>query len=203
MAEVYGYAERVCVWLGAKAWDDQTVFDRSDYERKCERYEVIEAAKLVEMPPSQSWLLNQFEDILKQYNEHMSEQTSFNLAHLSPTWKRVMEKVLKSVRDSRYKVGRGNWVWKADTAFNQIFWRSCWIVQEVVAAAKVTVRLGSFAIEWEDIPEARLLYEFLDAPSGNERARRLQDIRVTGAVGPHPFHLGWAAVETLQQLRKR
>jgi hypothetical protein len=68
----------------------------------------------------------------------------------------------------------------------------------------VTVRLGSFTIDWEDIPDVRPLYEFLNCPSRElARYQRIGETRITGVPSTHPFHLGWAAVETLQQLRKQ
>jgi hypothetical protein len=196
MTEVYGSAEQVCVWLGAKTGGDQTFNDRFD---SIEESEV--GLTILEAPSD----VPAFSAAMTQYREYLSLEAPVILPHLSPLWKRAMEKVLKIIRDNYYKRRRGNWVWKGDTIFNQRFWRSCWIVQEVVVAAEVTVRLGDFRITWEDIPDVREFYEFLDYP-GNciARPRRIGDTRITGSNRKfHPFHLGWAAVETLQKLRKR
>jgi hypothetical protein len=202
MTEVYGSAEQVCVWIGSYPRGVQYVRDGSNHiegdkiPRKVERIRFEDE--------NDAMYLAQFSEALAQYEKYISEGTWIDLHHLSPLWKRGMEKVLKSVRDARSRERRGNWIWKAETIFNQIFWRSCWIVQEVLVAAKVTVRLGSFTIDWKDIPDVRPLYEFLNCPTrALARYQRIGEARITGVPSTHPFHLGWAAVETLQQLRKR
>jgi hypothetical protein len=203
MTEVYGSARQVCVWLGAKALGEEEVNERSDPVQDDERYQEIKPVRRLERP-SDAFYLAEFSKALIQYEKYKFEGTSIDLHHLSPLWKRGMEKVLNSVRDARSRERRGNWIWKAETIFNQIFWRSCWIVQEVLVAANVTVQLGSFTIDWEDIPDVRLLYEFLYCPLRRLAGyQRMGETRITGVPSTHPFHLGWAGVETLQQLRKR
>jgi hypothetical protein len=203
MTEVYGSAKQVYVWLGAEPLSEQEDSDRSDHIQDDEGHQEVDQIRFKERH-SDAMYLAQFREALTQYDKYISERTWIDLHHLSPLWKQGMEKVLKSVRDARYRERRGNWIWKVETIFNQIFWRSCWIVQEVLVAAKVTVRLGSVTIDWEDIPEVRPLYEFLNCPSRKlARYQRIGETRITGIPSTHPFHLGWAAVETLQQLRKR
>ena len=203
MTEVYGSAEQVCVWLGATTGGDQTFHDRSHDRREC--IEEPEEGMPLLAASSEIEYLRPFSEAITQYREYLSQGATVIPPHLSPLWKIAIEKVLKFIRLDRYKRRRGNWVRKGDTIFNQRFWRSCWIVQEVVVAAEVTVRLGGFRITWEDIPDVRELYEFLDGPVNcYARPRRISETRITWS-GPkvRPFHLGWAAVETLQQLRKR
>jgi len=92
-----------------------------------------------------------------------------------------------------------------DAVFDRRFWKGSWIVQEVVVVAKeVIVRLGDEEIDWDDIADVRQLYDLRAPPTLEDYvAIRVSDMRITGGIGPYPFHLGWAAVETLQYLRKK
>ncbi|KAE9366521.1 hypothetical protein N431DRAFT_471571 [Stipitochalara longipes BDJ] len=189
MTEVYGSAEGVCVWLGV---------DNHEYNE----YEMLPGQFITPRLAH----LEDFSHAITQYRKYISKgETTLGISHLSPLWRQAMKKVLGSIRDTQYKRRRGNWFWKGNVIFEQRFWRSCWIVQEVVVASKVTVHLGSRTIDWEDIPGVRGFHEFLEAPTMDlVRYQKIGDTRITGGrPSASPFHLGWAAVETLQQLRKR
>jgi len=199
MTEVYGSAEGVCVWLGSTPSGHESIHERG---REDEDFEGLREEYLSLSGPTE---LEDFSDAITQYRRCIAKEATLDLSHLSPMWRGAMQKVLKSIRLTQCKRGRDNWVWKGNQIFDQRFWRSCWIVQEVVVAAKVTVRFGSFTIDWEDIPDVRGLYEFLDAPGTDPELYQTKSD--TRRVGDRPysryFHLGWVAVETLQQLRTR
>ena len=184
MTEVYGSAERVCVWLGDTPNEDRPSDEMEGCLPKDTADESAKPEQCIEIAHYAP--LSGFSQAINQYEEYISKDTTFGLSHLSSLWRQVMQKVLKSIRNARYKKRRGNWVWKGNEIFDQRFWRSCWIVQEVVVAATVTVRLGSFIIDWEDIPDVRGFYEFLDAPEADsEWYQRKGDTCITR--DPHMF----------------
>jgi hypothetical protein len=114
--------------------------------------------------------------------------------------KSQLQYISKAATDSRFSRNKFR---NLDAIFDRRFWKSSWIVQEVVVAKRVVVRLGYQAIDWDDIVDVKQLYEMKVPPILDDYiAQRIGDIRITGGSGPFPFHLGWAAVETLQYLRK-
>jgi hypothetical protein len=133
-------------------------------------------------------------------NEVRGYSRSFAGLRIVGKAKPQLQYISKAATDSRFSE---NAFRDLDAIFDRRFWKSSWIVQEVVVAKRVVVRLGHQAIDWDDIIDVRRLYEMRVPPILDDYvAQRIGDIRITGGSGPFPFHLGWAAVETLQYLRK-